>query len=486
MRQDRQMQMVRGNYRNQFRQYARQDVGNQNRYNAIQNVRNHVVHNAVQNLGIQNVQNQNGLIVVPVIANQNVNLVGMELHSQTKEKGCCLSQTQLLIARKEEAGIQLQAEESDLIAEVGDIYEIDEVNENCILMANLQQASTSSTQTNKALVYHLDGSAEVCHSENYYDNDIFNMFTQEEQYIELLEPIAEPHKVLQNDSSVTFMHSSMEHNEGTVEQHPATFEETHAHFKSLYHNLAYEVDKVNTVNRKLKETNVDLTTELARYKNQESVVEMIDLSKPVTSNSVPKSQESTVVKNNNVISPGIFWIHPSKTFRVDNDMPNKPIKSSVRTKSIITLQHHVTHMENVNYNSNGLSSIGVESTAKTRIPQPRSNTKINRVSSASKNGCIENKEIENERKENEELVTIKVLLKAWEEGNGRKENEELVTIKVLLKAWEEGVITTASYVRYRTAHTGRKFLVLFYMFLTDLKARIIGSTGYEEDCLSLI
>ncbi|GJU76585.1 hypothetical protein Tco_1273655, partial [Tanacetum coccineum] len=56
-------------------------------------------------------------------------------------------QTQLLIAQKEEAGIQLQAEELDLMAVAGDLNEIEDVNANCILMANLQQASTSGTQT---------------------------------------------------------------------------------------------------------------------------------------------------------------------------------------------------------------------------------------------------------------------------------------------------------------------------------------------------
>nr|GEV19231.1 hypothetical protein [Tanacetum cinerariifolium] len=40
-------------------------------------------------------------------------------------------------------GIQLQAEEFDLMAAAADLDEIKEVNANCILMANLQQASTS-------------------------------------------------------------------------------------------------------------------------------------------------------------------------------------------------------------------------------------------------------------------------------------------------------------------------------------------------------
>nr|GEY07997.1 ribonuclease H-like domain-containing protein [Tanacetum cinerariifolium] len=42
-----------------------------------------------------------------------------------------------------------------------DLDEIEEVNANCILMANLQQASTSGTQSDKAPVYDSDGSTEV-------------------------------------------------------------------------------------------------------------------------------------------------------------------------------------------------------------------------------------------------------------------------------------------------------------------------------------
>nr|GEX83415.1 hypothetical protein [Tanacetum cinerariifolium] len=45
--------------------------------------------------------------------------------------------TQLLIAQKEEEGIQLQAEEFDFMAAASDLDKIEEVNANCILMANL-------------------------------------------------------------------------------------------------------------------------------------------------------------------------------------------------------------------------------------------------------------------------------------------------------------------------------------------------------------
>nr|GFD03318.1 hypothetical protein [Tanacetum cinerariifolium] len=97
MGQDRQMQMIGGNGGNQYRQYAGQNAWNLNGYNAVQN---------------------------------------------------------------KEAGIQLQAEEYDLIAAAADFDEIEEVNANCILIANLQQASSSGTQTDSTPVYDSDGSAE--------------------------------------------------------------------------------------------------------------------------------------------------------------------------------------------------------------------------------------------------------------------------------------------------------------------------------------
>nr|GEY62498.1 hypothetical protein [Tanacetum cinerariifolium] len=173
--------------------------------------------------------------------------------------------------KKEEAGIQLQAEEYDLMAAAGDLDEIEEVNANCILMANLQQASTSGTQTDSAPVYDTDGSAEV--HENCNDNEIFNMFTQEEQYTKILEPIPKSHQIPQNDNDVISEDTSIEQGGETVEQHPVNFEETRALYESLYQNLEIEVEKVNSVNRKLKETNADMTTELARYKNQERCFE---------------------------------------------------------------------------------------------------------------------------------------------------------------------------------------------------------------------
>nr|GFC27512.1 hypothetical protein [Tanacetum cinerariifolium] len=132
---------------------------------------------------------------------------------RSRRRDAAYLQTQLLMAQKEKAGIQLQAEEFDLMA-------------------------------------------------------------QEEQYTELLKRILESHQVPQNDNNGISEVTSVEQSGETVEQHPANFEETRVLYDSLYHNLETEVEKVNTVNHKLKETNPELTTELARFKNQEKCFEI--------------------------------------------------------------------------------------------------------------------------------------------------------------------------------------------------------------------
>nr|GEV97997.1 hypothetical protein [Tanacetum cinerariifolium] len=208
MGQDRQMQMVGGNDGNQFRQYAGQNVGNLNGYNDVQNNPNGK-GNLVAARAEGNATGHNG----NQIRCYNCKGVGYFARNCTvrpRRRDAAYLQTQLLIAQKEEAGIQLQAEEFDSLAAAADLDEIEEVNANCILMANLQQASTSGTQTNKAPVYDSDGSAEVHNYENCYDNEIFNMFTQEEQYTELLKPIPEPRQIPQNDNNVISKVSSVE------------------------------------------------------------------------------------------------------------------------------------------------------------------------------------------------------------------------------------------------------------------------------------
>nr|GEZ82388.1 uncharacterized mitochondrial protein AtMg00810-like [Tanacetum cinerariifolium] len=154
MGQDRQMQMVGGNGGNQFMQYAGQNAGNLAGYNDV--IGNQVIQNVVQNPRVQKVRNQNGLIGVQ--GNGNQNQIG----------------NGNLVAAHVEGNATGQ-------------------NGNQIMCYNCMG-------TDSAPIYNSDGSAEV--HENCDDNEIFNIFTQEEQYTELLEPIPESHQVPQNDNDV--------------------------------------------------------------------------------------------------------------------------------------------------------------------------------------------------------------------------------------------------------------------------------------------
>nr|GEW91828.1 hypothetical protein [Tanacetum cinerariifolium] len=101
MGQDRQIQNVRGNTGNQFGQAEGTGNGNQARCCNCRGL-DHIARNCT---------------------------------ASPRKKDAAYLQTQLLIAQKEEAGIQLQAEEFDFMAAAGDLDEIEEVNANCILMA---------------------------------------------------------------------------------------------------------------------------------------------------------------------------------------------------------------------------------------------------------------------------------------------------------------------------------------------------------------
>nr|GEU33265.1 hypothetical protein [Tanacetum cinerariifolium] len=159
-----------------------------------------------------------------------------------RKRDVAFLKSQLLIAQKEEARIQLQAEEFNFMVVAGYLEEIEEVNANCILMANLQQASTLGTQTNKALIYDSDGSAE-------------------------------------NDSNVISVVSNMEQSGGTVEQHPATAEETCALYDSLYNNLATKVKTNNSEAAKFVRDFKSLAKEaddsLAKHKALEFEIERL-------------------------------------------------------------------------------------------------------------------------------------------------------------------------------------------------------------------
>nr|GEX07611.1 retrovirus-related Pol polyprotein from transposon TNT 1-94 [Tanacetum cinerariifolium] len=128
MGQDKQLQMVGRNGENQFRQHVGQNVENLNGYNNVQN---------------------NGLIGVLGNANHNLNGNGNLVAARARENGAGHNGNQIRCYNYRGVEIQLKAEKFDLMAVATDLDEIEEVNANSILMANLQEASTSGIDNTK-------------------------------------------------------------------------------------------------------------------------------------------------------------------------------------------------------------------------------------------------------------------------------------------------------------------------------------------------
>ncbi|GKD85669.1 hypothetical protein Tco_1356823, partial [Tanacetum coccineum] len=80
-----------------------------------------------------------------------------------------------------------------------------------------------------------------------------------------------------------------------------------------------------------------------------------------------------------------------KHISINNFVPNKHIKESVRTKPITVSQPHVITKEEVNSNTRGFSPKDIDNTTRTRRPQFRNNPKNARVPSKSKSSCLSNK-----------------------------------------------------------------------------------------------
>nr|GEU34949.1 copia protein [Tanacetum cinerariifolium] len=389
-------------------------------------------------------------------------------------------QTQLLIAQKEEAGIQLQAEEFDLMAAAIDLDEIEKVNANCILMANLQQAShrvliltelpsmiqtdqlsqdIMSVMQNNSVVDTSNLQTELECTKERFENCIikketayaklwndwykkceeckFNKILYDKAYNDMQRKIKQLQAQLgdlkgkSKDTSCVLdtlnpLSQKLEIENVKLEFQVLNYAKENAHLKNTYRNLFDSISLIRTqtktiitsLQNKLQNTvyeNAKLRAQLFKKVSvqkdnkrgtstntkfaKQSILgklpkldEIHALSKPVTSNSIPTPQESKVIKNDKVIAPRMLRINLFKTSREEKHVPNT-VSTSARTKPTTVSQPPVFTKKYVNSDSNGFSSIGIDNT-KTKRPQPRSNTKNDRVPYASKSSCNKNKGVE--------------------------------------------------------------------------------------------
>nr|GEX59962.1 hypothetical protein [Tanacetum cinerariifolium] len=173
--------------------------------------------------------------------------------------------------------------------------------------------------------------------------------------------------------TLDFLSQKLENENVELEYQVLNYAKENAHLKTTYKNLfdsikvAYAQTKtiIDSLQDKLQDT---------IYENAKLRARLFD--------KVSEQKDNT---------KEIFKINPFKDSRVNNFVPTKHVKASVRTKPIIISQPHVITKEDVNSNTRGFSPKYIDSTTRTRRPQSRNKPKIGRVPSKFKSSCLSNK-----------------------------------------------------------------------------------------------
>ncbi|GJV95263.1 hypothetical protein Tco_1546840 [Tanacetum coccineum] len=284
---------------------------------------------------------------------------------------------------------------------INDAYEETErVKVNCTSDDTLQQAYTSGTQSDNAPVYDSDGLTEVPKDENYYDHDIFNMLTHEVQYTDLQTELDRTKKKLENCiikkekeyvilwnnwytkcEECKYDKVSYDKAYNDIQQKIEWLQAQLGDLKGKSSDTQCALNTLDLVSRKLKDKNVPLEFQSNQSWGNHLLLLLLD-----------QNFIMSLPFQNPQFSPKLIrrMPNPSKTSRVDNVVPNKLVKTSVRIKPITVSQPNVIHKQQANSNSNGFSSTRVNNTAKTRRPHPRSNSNTDRVKSKSKSSCLSN------------------------------------------------------------------------------------------------
>nr|GEX11353.1 hypothetical protein [Tanacetum cinerariifolium] len=290
----------------------------------VQNIRNQVVLNVVQNLGVKNVGNQNRLSVDPRIANQ----YGIR---------------NVVTTRAEGNGNGINGNQIRCYNYQG----VDDYARNCIVKPRKRDAA------------YLQAQLQISQKEEakiQLNSEEFDFMAAIGAYDEIEEVSKQKDTTNSTSTNIKFTNQS-------TGRKPS--------FQSLRKNFVVRQPNAFQSERlKFSKTRVP-----------PKVVESNDLSNPVTLNLAPSTRESTVVNNERLIALEVFRISPFIAYRVDNFVPNKHVKASVRTKPITVSQPHVITKKDVNSNINGFSPKNVESTTRIRRPQCRNSPKNDKAPS---------------------------------------------------------------------------------------------------------
>ena len=183
-----------GGYGNQQGYAPRFQMGNQNAGQYVGNQMGQFAGNqmgtAVGNQRVQNAGNQFGNVaqgagnrnqgnVMKCFNCQGIGHMARNCPDKPNKRDPAYLQKALMLANKETAGLQLSAEENDFMAIMDASEDQEDIDANCIFMANLQEAKYD-TDSEVPPAFDTNAVSEVQPYATCHNNEIFDMSPQNE------------------------------------------------------------------------------------------------------------------------------------------------------------------------------------------------------------------------------------------------------------------------------------------------------------------
>ncbi|GJX33745.1 hypothetical protein Tco_0245302 [Tanacetum coccineum] len=307
--------------------------------NTSQDIKMQMVDDNDGNQSIQNVENMNGLSVVLEISNQfgNGNVVTAPAEGNGNGINASTSGTQSSLTMLQELSLTMLRLGQRWIK----LNRTKEKLENCIIKKEKEYAVLWNNWYKK------------------YEECKYDKISYDKAYNDMQQKIKRLQAKL----------GDLKDENVSLESQVLNYAKENAHLKTTYKNL---FDSIKLFD-KVSEEKVTQKYETNTLFTKQSI-----LGKPPSSSYKPKLYSVTPFPKSLVL-PKV----DKTNALVDNVVPNKPVKSSIRTKPITASQPNVIHRQ-PNSNSSGFSPTRVNNTAKTISPQPA------RVHSKSKSSCPSN------------------------------------------------------------------------------------------------
>nr|GFA45121.1 hypothetical protein [Tanacetum cinerariifolium] len=161
----------------------------------------------------------------------------------------------MLMCKQAKKGVSLQAEQADWLANTDEEIDKQELEAHYSYMAKIQEVPTTDSGTDTEPLEQVQ-----------YDVE-YNMFANERQHFEKLDPISNTCVVEKVDSNVIPNSQDMYDNDIQTDQNAEDCDDERVALANLIANLKLDVDKNKKIQKKIKKANTSLAHELKECKS---------------------------------------------------------------------------------------------------------------------------------------------------------------------------------------------------------------------------